>query len=211
MSLPISSLVAQQIHDPSTRGFMVEPAFEREIRRPTPSIDGSCRQLPTGDAIHFLDVEAKRTAQERPRTLFLVRRELQRAAFDRRIVQPSPVQRAMFDIAQLALNPPLEAGAARAGDLAAETFAAGVVDAIPRFAPNMVDAEIRAVETLALARAAIAGDAVAPGRCAPARPSCALSHRERCSSSRRPRYSTKWHPPTTLASSREIRGSVLSR
>ncbi len=150
---------------------MVEPAFEREIRRPTPSIDGSCRQLPTGDAIHFLDVEAKRTAQERPRTLFLVRRELQRAAFDGRIVQPSPVQRAMFDIAQLALNPPLEAGAARAGDLAAETFAAGVVDAIPRFAPNMVDAEIRPVETLALTRAAIARDAVAPRRGPPPRPS----------------------------------------
>ena len=76
----------------------------------------------------------------------------------------------MFDIAQLALNPPLEAGAARAGDLAAETFAAGVVDAIPRFAPNMVDAEIRPVETLALTRAAIARDAVAPGRGPPPRP-----------------------------------------
>jgi hypothetical protein len=124
---------------------MVEPAFEREIRRPTPSIDGSCRQLPTGDAIHFLDVEAKLIAQERPRTLFLVRRELQRAAFDRWIVQPDPVQRAMLDIAQLALNPPLEADAARAGDLAAETFPAGFVDSVPRHASNMVDAEIRPV------------------------------------------------------------------
>ena len=124
---------------------MLEPAFEREIGRPTPSIDGSCRQLPTGDAIHFLDSESKRTAQESSRTLFLVWRELQRGAFDGRIVQPSPVQRAMFDIAELALNPPLEAGAARAGDLAAEAVAAGVVDAIPRLAPNMVDAEPRAV------------------------------------------------------------------
>ena len=102
---------------------------------------GSCRQLPTGDAIHFLDVEAKRTAQERPRTRFLVRRELQRAAFDRWIVQPNPVQRAMFYIAQLALNPPLEAGAARAGDLAEKTFAAGFVDAVPRHASNMVDVQ----------------------------------------------------------------------
>jgi hypothetical protein len=131
---------------------------------------GSCRQLPTGDAIHFLDVEAKRTAQERPRTRFLVRRELQRAAFDRWIVQPNPVQRAMFYIAQLALNPPLEAGAARAGDLAAETFAAGFVDAVPRHASDMVDAEIRPVETLALTRAAIARDAVAPGRGPPPHP-----------------------------------------
>ena len=48
----------------------------------------------------------------------------------------------MLDIVQLASDPPLEAGATRAGDLAAETFAASVVDAIARFAPNMVDAEI---------------------------------------------------------------------
>lgn len=177
---------------------MVEFAFEREIRRPTPSIDGSCRQLPTGDAIHFLDVEANHIAQERPCTLFLVWRELQRAAFDGRIVQPSPVQRAMFDITQLAPDPPLEAGAARARDLAAEAVAAGVIDAIPRFAPNMVDAEIRPVETLALTRAAIAGDAVTPGRCATARHHRVEPSREVLFVPATEIF-TKWHPPTTLS------------
>ena len=77
--------------------------------------------------------------------------EFQCAPFDLRVVQPRPVEHPTFDVSQLALNSPLEADAARAGELAVEAFEADPVNRVALDAPKVVGAELRAVETVTTA------------------------------------------------------------
>jgi hypothetical protein len=71
------------------------------------------------------------------------------------------VQGAALDIPQLALSPPLNASAARAGDRAAEALAADLVNAIALYASKMMGAELRTVEAIPAAWFAFPGESVA--------------------------------------------------
>jgi hypothetical protein len=132
-----------------------------------------------------------------PHALFLVRGEFERAPFDLRAVQPCPMERPALDIPQLALGPPLNARAARAGRLVVETLAASLVNAVPLHAPKVMAAKARPVETVAAARFALSRERVALRRGPPTGHERGAPSREVLLVSA-PKIFSKSHPQTTL-------------